>query len=116
MLNGQGRMLRLPALRPTARPSIAKPTIPAQSSKESTAMLKSLPLVLCLSLSLTGCGAQLKHPTEPLPANLRQPCPKIPDPPTPLIDPARGYWEAEIIRLYGVCGSRMLAAIKATTD
>lgn len=70
---------------------------------------------LLLSLSLSACSKRLTVQTAPLPASLRQPCPKLPDVPQPLIDPARAVWEAEIIRLYGVCGSRMLAAIKATS-
>jgi hypothetical protein len=68
---------------------------------------------LLLSLSLTACGRQLARPTPLLPAAIRQPCPPIPEPPIPLIDPARAVWEAEIIRLYGACGARHLAAIKA---
>jgi hypothetical protein len=52
----------------------------------------------------------LKAQIEPLPASLRQRCPDLPLPPSPLIDPARAFWEEAIIRLYGECAARHVAA------
>lgn len=73
-----------------------------------------LPSALLLLLSLTACGHQLKRPTEPLPASLRAKCPPLPLPPSPLIDPARSAWEAVMIQMYGECGARVAAGVKAS--
>ncbi len=70
----------------------------------------SLPSALCLALSLTACATPLKVQTEPLPASLRQRCPDLPLPPSPLIDPPRAYWEEAMIRMYGECAARHFGA------
>ena len=77
-------------------------------------MSKFLPIALLLTLSLTACGPRLKVPTEPPPASIRSPCPKLPLPPVPLIDPARSYWEEAMIKLYGDCAARAAATGKGS--
>jgi hypothetical protein len=44
--------------------------------------------------------------TPRLPANLAAPCPSLPKPPAPLIDPERGAWELALIAAYGDCAGR----------
>lgn len=77
-------------------------------------MLKFLPSALFLSLSLTACGKPLKVQTVQPPASLRQPCPELPLPPSPLIDPARVAWEEAIVALYGECAARHRANLAGT--
>lgn len=49
----------------------------------------------------------------PPPANLAAKCPKLPDPPVPLVDPERALWEADMIGKYGDCGARHVKIIDA---
>jgi len=43
------------------------------------------------------------------PANLSSPCPLLPEPPDPLIDPDRAQWEGAMIARYGECGAKQQA-------
>jgi hypothetical protein len=45
--------------------------------------------------------------------NLAQPCPALPSPPSPLVDPERTHWERRLIDLCGECGSRHLHTVQA---
>jgi hypothetical protein len=47
------------------------------------------------------------------PANLAAPCPPLALPPTPLLDPERAVWEADMIAKYGDCGARHVNTIEA---
>lgn len=68
---------------------------------------------LCL-MSLASCSPKLSPTQTPaLPANLAQPCPALPSPPAPLIDPDRVIWEAVLIAMYGDCASRHRATVAA---
>lgn len=71
--------------------------------------LNALPLLL-----LAACSRTLSvTPTPALQANLAQPCPPLPLPPDPLLDPERAMWEAATIALYGDCADRHQATVKA---
>lgn len=78
--------------------------------------MRTLPILTAalLMLSVAGCSKPLKVQMQPLPESLRQPCAALPDVPNPLVDPERAYWEAEVIRLYAVCGAKVRAVIEAT--
>ena len=52
-------------------------------------------------------------PMPVLAANLKVSCPMLPDPPTPLVDPERSFWEEQIISLYGDCAGRHRATVQA---
>lgn len=65
--------------------------------------LLNAPLLMLLS----GCSLiRLQSPMPPLSANLAQPCPPIPSPPRPLVDPDRGTWETDVIAIYADCAAR----------
>ena len=70
-------------------------------------MSKFLPNALCL-LMLSACSIMPSpRPTPPLPGNLAAPCPPLPKPPVPLLDPARLEWERTMIALYGECSAKV---------
>jgi hypothetical protein len=70
---------------------------------------KSLPIVLFLLLASACSPKPSPAPTPPRPGNLAAPCPTLPDPPTPLIDPARLEYEVMIVALYGECAAKAAA-------
>ncbi len=65
--------------------------------------LWSAPFLLALSACST---MQSEKPTPPRPGNLSAPCPTLPSPPVPLLDPARLEWELALITLYGECSAK----------
>lgn len=71
-------------------------------------------LLVLLTPLLSGCLERLSPgQTPPLPASLSTFCPRLPDPPVPLIDPERATWEADIIGKYGTCAGRHRNAVTA---
>ena len=70
-------------------------------------MSKFLLIVPCLLLVSACSTTQSTGPTPPRPGNLSAPCPTLPNPPVPLIDPARIEWEAVLIALYGECAAKV---------
>jgi hypothetical protein len=68
--------------------------------------LLSAPLILLLP----ACSPKPSPaPTPPLPGNLSAPCPILPFPPEPLIDPDRATWEATILSIYAECAAKQKA-------
>ena len=63
-----------------------------------------------LILALSACSPKPSpEQTPPRPGNLSAPCPTLPKPPVPLLDPARLEWEAAILALYGECAAKVVA-------
>ncbi|MFC0684918.1 hypothetical protein, partial [Novosphingobium clariflavum] len=67
----------------------------------------------CLMLLVACSTTRSTPPTPELQANLRQPCPPLPKPPTPLTDPERAVWENTMIAMYGDCAARHLRSVEA---
>ena len=79
-----------------------------------SSVIASCLLIALLLLMLAGCSNRVSpRSTPPLPANLAQPCPPLPPPPDPLVDPARMIWEMVVVAAYGDCGARHRAAVEA---
>jgi hypothetical protein len=71
-------------------------------------------MIALFPIMLAGCSPKRLTTQIPvLPAALAQPCPSIPAPPAPLIDPDRSVWELALIAAYGDCAARHSAAVKA---
>lgn len=76
-------------------------------------MSRFLLTALCLPL-LAGCSKSASlAPMPPPPANLAQPCQKLPSPPDPLIDPDRLQWEADILGSYEDCAVKHRLTVEA---
>ena len=76
-------------------------------------MWKSLLIAPCLLLA-SGCSTtRVSVPMQQPPANLAQTCAVLPKLPSPLIDPDRLQWEADVVFAYGVCAARHRATIEA---
>lgn len=75
-------------------------------------------LLIALSLPLaSGCStARVTAQMPPPPANLAQLCDQLPPVPTPLIDPDRLQWEADVVYIYASCAARHAAVIRAWED
>ena len=71
-------------------------------------MLCLRPLLSVLLLPLCAACSHLPFltPMPQPPANLSNPCPPLPEPPDPLIDPDRAQWEGGIVAQYGMCGAK----------
>lgn len=79
-----------------------------------------LALTALLLLPLCACSRTVSVGQIPPPqANLSQPCPPLPLPPIPLVDPPRSQWEADLIAAYADCAARQRAMARswpASTD
>ena len=67
-----------------------------------------------LATLLSACSTRpVATPTVRLQANLAANCPPVPAPPSPLIDPPRAEWEAELLLTYGDCAARHRLTVEA---
>lgn len=79
-------------------------------------MSKSL-LIAPFLLLLSACSTtRVSVPMPQPPANLAQLCGELPKIPSPLIDPERLQWEADVVYAYGVCAARHAGLAKAWSD
>lgn len=68
-------------------------------------------------LLVSACSTtRVSVPIPPPPANLAQLCDRLPRIPTPLVDPDRLQWEADVVYLYAACAARHAASIRAWED
>lgn len=66
-----------------------------------------------LILALSACSPKPSPAqTVPLPGNLSAPCPTLPKPPVPLLDPARLEWEVTVLSLYAECAAKVALALE----
>lgn len=71
-------------------------------------------LIAPLLLLLPACSKSVSVQPMPLPpANLAAPCPKIPEPPEVLIDPARLQWELDLVDAYEDCAVKHRLTVEA---
>jgi hypothetical protein len=76
-------------------------------------MSKFLLSALLMTL-LSACSTRpAATPMPRLQANLAANCSPIPAPPSPLIDPLRAEWEADLLLAYGDCGARHRLTVDA---
>lgn len=73
----------------------------APSTGTALFLLSASPILL-----LSACSNGPSIQPTPIPPNLAQECSKLPDLPTPLLDPERLIWELEVVALYRECASK----------
>lgn len=76
-------------------------------------MWKSLLIVPCLLLVSACSTTRVSVPMPQPPANLAQTCGELPKLPSPLVDPERLQWEADVVYAYGVCAARHRTTVQA---
>ena len=76
-------------------------------------MWKSLLIAPCLLLASACSTTRVSVPMPLPPANLAQTCQALPELPSPLLDPERLQWEADVVYAYGLCAARHRATVEA---
>lgn len=79
-------------------------------------MWKSLLIAPFLLLASACSPTRVTVPMPPPPANLAQSCDQLPRVPTPLNDPDRLQWEADLVYLYAACAARHSGLARAWED